>query len=113
MKLHGEKLKRKPLIGIFGLTFKEDIDDIRESPALFITEKLIEEGFKVVVCEPHLKKYKDLDILSCSDILEMADILVFLVAHSSFRNLNIKDKKFLIFAELIKFEGPNSFFENN
>ena len=35
-------LKRKPKIACLGLTFKPDIDDIRESPAMLITKELID-----------------------------------------------------------------------
>ena len=95
VNLYAENNKIKPVIGIFGLTFKEDIDDIRESPALIIAEKLIENGHNIIICEPHLKKYKDFKIMSSKDIIDMADILVFLVAHSSFKKLKIKGKKII------------------
>lgn len=92
INLFSKNIKRKPLIGIFGLTFKQDIDDIRESPALFITEQLIKEGNNIIICEPHLKKYKNLKFFPSQEIIEMADILIFLVPHSSFKNINTKDK---------------------
>ena len=87
-----QNTKRKPLIGLFGLTFKQDIDDIRESPAILIAEQLKKEGYDIVVCEPHLKKYKNFKFYSIQDALEISDILVFLVPHSSFKKLNIRDK---------------------
>lgn len=97
INLFSKNIKRKPLIGIFGLTFKQDIDDIRESPALFITEQLIKEGHNIIICEPHLKKYKNLKFFPSQEIVEIADILIFLVPHSSFKNLNTKDKMIIDF----------------
>jgi len=87
------KLKRKPLIGIFGLTFKSDIDDVRESPALFITEKLIEKGNNLIICEPNIKSYKNLVFANAEVIIEKADILILLVSHYQFKNLNFKNKE--------------------
>ncbi len=85
-------LKKEPNLGIFGLTFKQDIDDMRESPALFITEKLIEFGYKIFICEPHIKKYKNFNILTAEEVIDKADILLLLVPHSSFKNLDLKNK---------------------
>tara|TARA_Y100000739_G_C20597090_1_gene460908 strand:+ start:20 stop:1246 length:1227 start_codon:yes stop_codon:yes gene_type:complete len=89
------KLKRKPLIGIFGLTFKNDIDDLRESPALFITEKLLEKGNDLIICEPNVKSYKDLVFANAKEIIEKADILILLVSHYQFKNLNFENKEII------------------
>lgn len=42
-------------IGVFGLTFKEDTDDLRESPAVNLLEDLIGKGREVCVYDPHLR----------------------------------------------------------
>jgi len=47
----GENLKGK-VIGILGVSFKPNTDDIRESPALFIINKLLEENAEVRVFDP-------------------------------------------------------------
>ncbi len=87
------KLRKKPLVGIFGLTFKSDIDDVRESPALFITEKLIEQGNDLIICEPNIKSYKNLVFGNGDEIIEKADLLILLVSHYQFKNLNFKNKE--------------------
>jgi UDP-N-acetyl-D-mannosaminuronic acid dehydrogenase len=46
-----------------GLAFKADIDDLRESPALQITKKLINDGFHVLAVEPNIITHPDLDIV--------------------------------------------------
>ena len=42
-------------IGIFGLAFKEDTDDLRESPVITILEHLIGKGRTVRVFDPHIQ----------------------------------------------------------
>ena len=81
------------MVGIFGLTFKSDIDDVRESPALFITEKLIEQGNDLIICEPNIKSYKNLVFVNGDEIIEEADLLILLVSHYQFKNLNFKNKE--------------------
>ena len=86
---------KKPILGIFGLTFKEDIDDIRESPALMITENLIQEGYHLIICEPNLKNFSKFKLHSEYETINKSDILVFLVAHSKFKNLDFQNKEII------------------
>ena len=84
------KNKRKPLIALMGLAFKPDIDDLRESPALEVAENLLKQGeYDILLVEPNLTtstKYKltNFQILENEDL----DIVVYLVAHKEFKNLN-------------------------
>ena len=93
IKIFETKMGRKPTLGIFGLTFKENIDDIRESPALKITENLIQEGYNLIPCEPNLKKFSNFKLYSEYETISKSDILVFLVAHSKFKNLDFQNKE--------------------
>ncbi|NUF82799.1 UDP-N-acetyl-D-mannosamine dehydrogenase, partial [Acinetobacter seifertii] len=43
-------------IACYGLAFKPDIDDLRESPALEITKKLAEQGLNILAIEPNIEK---------------------------------------------------------
>lgn len=81
-------------IACFGLTFKADIDDLRESPALEITTKI---AFKhpghVVVVEPNISKVpsdlaKNVEAYTIDMALAEADILVFLVEHKEFKKID-------------------------
>ena len=82
--------KRKPNIACMGLAFKPNIDDLRESPALKIVETLIKLDYNILPVEPNIKKHEKFKIYTIDESLKAADIVVFLVAHSQFENLNIK-----------------------
>jgi UDP-N-acetyl-D-mannosaminuronic acid dehydrogenase len=85
-------------ISAFGLAYKPNIDDLRESPALQITENLKNLRCKqVMVIEPNIRALPDsLNDFACieKDINQAtkADILVFLVSHNEFKIL--KDYNF-------------------
>ena len=81
---------RKPKVACMGLAFKPDIDDLRESPALNITRRLIADGVDVVAVEPNIKAYKDFEIADYKKAIEISDIIVFLVGHKEFKGLKIE-----------------------
>ena len=41
-------------LGVFGLAFKENTDDVRESPVVILLERLIGKGYDVRVFDPHI-----------------------------------------------------------
>jgi UDP-N-acetyl-D-mannosaminuronic acid dehydrogenase len=84
----------EPTIACFGLAYKADIDDLRESPALEITRALAgSRAGRVLAVEPHIeslpKKLLEAGVehVSTEQALAEADILVGLVAHRAFRKL--------------------------
>ena len=81
---------RKAKVACMGLAFKPNIDDLRESPALYITKRLIADVLDVLAVEPNIKEYKDFEIVDYKKALDEADIVTFLVAHKEFKQLNIK-----------------------
>jgi UDP-N-acetyl-D-mannosaminuronic acid dehydrogenase len=84
---------KKPVIACFGVTYKPDVDDIRESPALHIANKLASEGVgEILVVEPTFegaipKLHTGARPVSMKEALEKADICAFLVKHSAFKSL--------------------------
>ncbi len=76
-----------------GLSFKADIDDLRESPALYVASAIssIHKG-KTLVVEPNIKELPaelnvlELESLECA--IEQADIILTLVDHKEFKSLN-------------------------
>jgi UDP-N-acetyl-D-mannosaminuronic acid dehydrogenase len=49
-----EKTIKDVTVACYGLAFKPDIDDLRESPALEITKKLAEQGLNILAIEPNV-----------------------------------------------------------
>lgn len=105
-KIQTEKLKfelqhgRKPSIALMGLAFKPNIDDLRESPAKYIAQKVLQNdnNGKYFIVEPNIKEHNVFKLTNCKEALEKSDIIVFLVAHKEFENLEIdKDKIVLDF----------------
>jgi len=80
-----------PIIACMGLAFKPDIDDLRESPALYIAQQL-DKDYQVVVVEPNIETYEGLNLMTEIDALNKADIVVYLVAHKEFRHHEITQK---------------------
>ena len=100
------KTAKEVTIACFGLAFKPDIDDLRESPAMRIVGKLIGyELKKLLVVEPYIDRLPKELLHSCclyeaNMALEEADIIVFLVDHSVFKGLclpSFTEKKVLDF----------------
>ena len=83
---HGRKAK----IACMGLAFKPDIDDLRESPALYIAKRLQADGLDILAVEPNIKSHKDFELVPYQDALAEADLVTFLVAHKEFKDLDIE-----------------------
>lgn len=81
---------RKAKVACMGLAFKPDIDDLRESPALYITRRLKADSVDVLAVEPNIENHKEFEIVEYKEALEKADIVTFLVAHKEFKKLDIK-----------------------
>jgi UDP-N-acetyl-D-mannosaminuronic acid dehydrogenase len=85
-------------IACFGLAFKADIDDLRESPALAIAAELLKRHpGRVMMVEPNIDhvlpaKLAAATLASTEEALEQADIAVLLVDHQQFKNLNLPER---------------------
>ena len=98
-------LKKEIYIGILGISFKPDIDDLRESPALEIANLLKKEYKKIFVCEPNISEHEDIEIISFDETIDKCDLLVVLQKHSVFiqnKNKIENDKYILDFCGLLK-----------
>jgi UDPglucose 6-dehydrogenase len=107
-------------IAIWGLAFKPNTDDIREAPALYIIQDLLEAGAKIVAYDPeatlNVKAYfgkvvtKNIDNLSFveknMDALENADALAILTEWSEFRGADLSEIKSNLKQPVI-FDGRN------
>jgi len=94
-------LKNKE-IGILGLSFKPETDDIRESPAIEIIKLLKEEGAIIKCYDPKaIQNTKKIfpDISYCENsykVAENANLLVFLTEWKEFKTLNFRKIKYLM-----------------
>ena len=78
-----------------GLAFKPNIDDLRESPAKYIAQKVLqnsnnEEHF---IVEPNIESHSIYKLTDYKEAIEKADIIVFLVAHDEFKNIDLNQEK--------------------
>ncbi len=79
---------RKAKVACMGLAFKPDIDDLRESPALYIARKLKADGVDVLAVEPNIESHSEFDIINYREAVKQADVITFLVAHKEFKELD-------------------------
>ncbi len=85
---------KNPVIGCLGLTFKPDIDDLRESPAFDIVNALKKEEIgELLICEPNLASHSEFTLCSLENVIAKADIILLLVSHKQFRKLSAADLK--------------------
>jgi UDP-N-acetyl-D-mannosaminuronic acid dehydrogenase len=83
---------REPVVACMGLAFKPNIDDLRESPAEYITSRILSEArAKVLVAEPNITVHRTFSLANYSDAYRQADIIVWLVRHKEFLMLSQKD----------------------
>jgi UDP-N-acetyl-D-mannosaminuronic acid dehydrogenase len=87
------KNDKEPTVACMGLAFKPDIDDLRESPAKYITSRLISEvNAEVLVVEPNIGKHETFNLTNYREAYDKADIIVWLVKHKEFINMS-EDKE--------------------
>jgi len=78
-------------LACFGLSFKPNIDDLRESPAMSIAATLADwHSGKTLVVEPNIhalpqKLAANSELVSVEQALQQADVLVLLVDHNEFK----------------------------
>ncbi len=94
----------KPVTALMGLAFKPDIDDLRESPAKYIANKVMQsEQNSFLIVEPNIQDHSVFKLTHYQEAYQKADIIVFLVAHKEFKTLAYReDKIFLDFAGVFK-----------
>lgn len=96
-------------IGIYGLAYKENVDDTRESPTLQLLKRMEEHlAFGVKVYDPFIKEQLvEHQFMNFEDFLNDIEILVIITAHDHIKsNLNlIKDKLILDTKNICKFDG--------
>lgn len=104
---------RKPVIGCLGLTFKANIDDLRESPALQIVQQIAQEQVgELLIVEPHIKTLPEslanntnICMTDINFALKQSDIVLGLVDHDEFKLIDhdlLKEKVVIDFRGMFR-----------
>lgn len=99
LQANPEKTIKDVAVACYGLAFKPDIDDLRESPALEITKQLAEQGLNVFAIEPNIHSLpsglpQNVELIDF-DNRSQADIHLILVAHRKFKTMTITSEYIL------------------
>lgn len=94
---HAERF-RDPVVACFGIAYKPNVDDMRESPSVEIVERLAERSnLKVLVVEPNvselpgpLRGHPNVRLVTADEARRDADILALLVSHKQFERMDSK-----------------------
>ncbi len=94
---HNAERFKEPVIACFGLAFKANIDDLRESPALDITKEIAALNLgRLLLVEPQInampeifEQYPHASFVDVETALEYADIIVGLVDHDDFKSIDM------------------------
>jgi len=79
---------KKPSVTIFGVAYKADVGDTRETPALKCIRLAEKEGFRVRVYDPHVADGEfEYPVLPMDDAISDSDCIVVLTDHSEFESL--------------------------
>jgi len=100
---------KEPVVACLGLTYKPDIDDLRQSPALQITETLAREGNgKILVVEPNvdtlprsLENLDTVEYVTLENALARANIVLLLVSHKQFKGVNPVEHQDVVYLDTV------------
>ncbi|MBD8017033.1 UDP-N-acetyl-D-mannosamine dehydrogenase [Kaistella pullorum] len=99
------KNNREPKIALMGLAFKPNIDDLRESPAKYIVQRVLQDANdeEYFIVEPNIKEHNIFKLTDYKEAAEKADIIAFLVAHDEFKDIGaLEAKTVLDFCGIVK-----------
>lgn len=89
---------RAPSVALMGLAFKPNIDDLRQSPAIYIVQKVLQEAGEesYFIVEPNVHEHPYYKITDVATAFDQADIVAFLVAHKEFKQLEVTSDKVVL-----------------
>lgn len=89
---------KAPSVALMGLAFKPNIDDLRQSPAVYIAQKVLQDAGdeNYFIVEPNIDEHAYYKLTDLGQAVEKADIVAFLVAHDEFKQLEIDGGKVVL-----------------
>lgn len=92
----GIKLNRANL-AILGYSYKEETDDIRDTPAARVADRLKKLGVKITIHDPYVKSFGG----NLSEVVRGQDAVVVLTAHRQYRNFSVIKLKKLLKSKIV------------
>lgn len=85
-------------VALMGLAFKPNIDDLRESPAKYIVQRVLQNANdeEYYIVEPNISNHKFFKLTDYNEAVKQADIIAFLVAHKEFFEIEIPENKIVL-----------------
>ncbi len=91
-KKYGNKLIKKK-IGILGVAFKSDIDDVRDSLSIELWKYLKRKKMKVYISDEFVKMK---EVINKNNLIKKSDIVIIGAPHTVYKKLKIPKNKYLI-----------------
>ena len=89
--------KNKIEVALMGLSYKQNVSDCRESPAMYISENIsLENVANIYYVEPNLRELENYELSIPEDAYKKSDLVVWLVPHDEFRKIKKDFNKFEI-----------------
>lgn len=97
----------KPKVALMGLAFKPNIDDLRESPAKYIVQKVLQDSNdeEIFIVEPNIREHHVFKLTDYRKAYKDADIVAFLVAHKEFTSLTLPEQTVVGNKQILNFCG--------
>tara|TARA_Y100000590_G_scaffold470196_1_gene662687 strand:+ start:1690 stop:2874 length:1185 start_codon:yes stop_codon:yes gene_type:complete len=92
-KVENIKNSKKKIIGILGVTFKAETDDIRDSLSIDLIKKLKKRKFKVIYSDVY---YRDKNYYKTNSLIKKSDIIIIGAPHKKYMNLKFSKNKHVI-----------------
>ncbi|WP_223592216.1 nucleotide sugar dehydrogenase [Neobacillus bataviensis] len=93
---------KNPKVAVLGLSFKANIDDMRESPSVEVIHHLKELNLELTAFDPHIKEQKfPQQALKLEEALQNADIVLILTEHDEFKILDPKQTANLVRSKIV------------
>lgn len=92
------KNNREPKIALMGMAFKPNIDDLRESPAKYIVQRVLQDANdeEYFIVEPNIHEHNIFKITDYNEAVERADIIAMLVAHNEFKTISFRKDQIIL-----------------